>query len=296
MNTETNPVRGIVFCLISYFFISLIGIFEKSISSSIAIPVILFFQNAICLLLSLTGLLKSDIKSLKPKQPFVYLIRIASGAGCYAALFFLIRFIPVSEAMLYQYSASLWIPFIMLVWLKVRMPTKLWTGIIIGFAGMVLILKPGQSMLGMISFIGILCGILQGVSVVAIRKLSTELIPRVLFYNFLTITLFFSLFLIEYWVPITGKDLVLLCGIGVTTYLGQNLFAYSCNFAHPTTLAPVCYTSILYSGLLGWIIWHEIPDGQVLAGMFLVISGGILTIINKRISRRQEVGDRKVLA
>lgn len=287
MHTETHPTRGVVFCLISYFFISLVGIFEKSISHTLSISVILFFQSCTCLFLNLFDLLKSDIKSLKPEQPIAYIIRIGAGLGCYATLFFIIRFMPISQAMLYQYSASLWIPFIMLIWLQVRMPRKLWVGIVVGFLGMILILKPDQSMLSMVSFVGILCGVLQGISVVAIRKLSNEPILRVLFYNFLVTMLITGSFTIKYWTPIEIKDLYYCVGVGIATYLGQKFFAYSSNFAHPTTLAPICYTSILYSGLLAWILWQEVPDGATLAGMFLVVVGCILTVfLNRQINRQ----------
>jgi drug/metabolite transporter (DMT)-like permease len=288
MTTEANPMKGILFCMLSYFFISLIGIFEKSLTTSIAIPVILFFQHATGLLLTTVGFIKQNRPSLKPKQPLAYVIRISSGAGCYGALFFLIRYIPVSQAMLYQYSASLWIPFIMFIWLGVKMQRTLWSGIIIGFIGMILILKPDETMLNVVSSMGILCGILQGVSVVAIRKLANEPIPCVLFYNFLTITLLSGAFVLYDWVPVATPDLALLCGVGMATYLGQRLFAFAAHFAHPTTLAPICYTSILYSGILGWVFWNEMPDNLTLIGMGLVIAGCLLTlVINQGVKLRR---------
>lgn len=283
MHTETDPIKGILLCLFSYFFFSLIGIFEKSISSSLPISMIIFFQNLVCLGFTTLNLCHRNNISLKPQQPLAYVIRIASGAFCYIALFYLIRFIPVSEAVLYQYSASLWIPIIMSLWLRVRMPNNLWLGILVGFIGLLFILKPNHPMPSHIFLIGVLCGILQGISVVAIRKLSTEPLLRVLFYNFLIITLGSSMFAVKHWVPLSSHDLWLLFGVGLVTYLGQTIFSYASRFAHPTTLAPTCYTSILYSGIIGWIFWHEIPDNKTQLGMLLVILGCLFTIImNKK--------------
>ncbi|MDP3560754.1 MAG: DMT family transporter [Legionellaceae bacterium] len=282
MKTETNPMRGMAFCLLSYFFISLIGLFEKSISHDISIPVIMFFQSTVCVLLSVFSLFKNNIKSLKPLQPLDYLIRISSGAACYVTLFYIIRFIPISEAMLYQYSASLWIPFIMSIWLKVRMRNALWIGILVGFAGLILILKPNQSMLNVVSLVGILCGIFQAISVVAVRKLSTEPRSRVMFYNFFVVMIVSSFFAIKYWTPLNLSDFLLLCCVGITTYIGQTIFSYACNFAHPTTLAPLCYTSILYSGLIGWVVWRELPDTQAEIGIVLVVLGCVLTVLMNR--------------
>ena len=164
---ENNSLRGIFISLLGFFFVLLIGICQKGLSITISLPIIMFFQNSICLLLVIANLTKSDIKLLEIKHIGTYVIRIASGLGCFATLFYIIRFIPVSEALLYQYSASLWIPFIMLIWLNVRMVRKLWYGIIIGFIGILFILKPSASLLSVISLLGILCGILQGISMVA---------------------------------------------------------------------------------------------------------------------------------
>src|SRR5688572_12634413 len=97
---EDNPSKGILICLLSYFFVSLIGVCEKSISPAIHLPVILFAQNVICLLFTLVNSIKSDKLSFKTEHSGTYIIRILSGLGCYATLFYIIKFIPISEALL----------------------------------------------------------------------------------------------------------------------------------------------------------------------------------------------------
>jgi drug/metabolite transporter (DMT)-like permease len=290
MNTEANAFKGILICLVGYFFVSLIGICEKSISHTVTVPTILFFQSAVCLFLTIPKLLKDNFQSLKPNHINTYLVRIISGLGCFATLFYIIRYIPISEALLYQYSASLWIPFIMVMWLGVHMPRKLWIGIMIGFLGIVLILRPSKSLISVISIVGILCGILQGISMVAIRKLSvTEPILRMVFYYFLVSTLVITPFAMQSWTPIGLTDCILLIGVGVSTYIGQILLIISLRYAHPSTLAPICYTSILYSGLLGWLFWHEAPTTLTVIGMILVISGCLLTLYMSRQRAKPEV-------
>lgn len=282
--TENKPLKGIFLCLVSYFFISLIGICQKSISSEISIPVILFFQNIICLTLLMPNLIKGQVGWIQKNQFGTYFIRIASGLGCYAALFIIIRFIPISEALIYQYSASLWIPFIMFLWLKEKMDKKLWWGIVIGFMGILLILQPDSSIVSFISILGIVCGLLQGLSMVAVRKLAvTEPTVRILFYYFLISTLIVFPMAIMNWAAIAWYDLIFLIGVGLSTYLAQKFFAISLKFATPAVLAPVCYTCILYSGVIGWLFWNEIPEGITLAGMILIVFGCLLTIFMSRV-------------
>lgn len=288
MLNEISPYKGIFICLLSYFFISLIGVSEKCISHDINISTILLFQNLICLFLTTLSLLRQKIP-LQIQQSHTYVIRIMTGLGCYALLFYIIRFMPISEALLYQYTGSLWIPFIGLIWLNVKMPKKLWTGILIGFVGITLILHPTVSQINFISLIGLLCGICQGISMVAIRKLSlTEPVMRIMFYNFLIATGILLPVVILHWHPIELKDAFFLLAVGLTTYIAQKLFTISIKFTDPSILAPICYTSILYSGIFGWLIWNEVPKPITLIGMGLVIIGCILTIMMNKPSEMEE--------
>lgn len=278
--TESNPLKGILICLLGYFFASLIGIFEKLMSPAVTITEILFFQNLVCLLLTIFSLVKMDFYALKITVPGTYLIRIVSGLGCYAFLFYTIRFIPISEALIYQYSAALWIPFIMSSWLNIKMPKKQWWGIFVGFIGILFVLKPSPAFFGLVSIFGILCGVLQAFSFVAIRKLAvTEPILRVLFYYFLVGTLVSALLLIKHGSPIDLKDFILLLAIGLSTFFSQKYLNIALKYASPATLAPVCYTVILFAGLFAWLFWHEIPHNDKLAGMAMIIVGCLVTIL-----------------
>jgi drug/metabolite transporter (DMT)-like permease len=276
---EAHIMKGVLLCLLAYFFTSLIGVCEKSITGNIGIPVILFFQNAVCLLFILPAVARKGISVLKTTHVTDYIIRIGSGLGCYAVLFYIIRHIPITEALLFQYSASLWTPLIMLIWSNVRMPHHLWWGILVGFAGMVLILHPSSSMFGTITIMGILCGILQGISVVAIRKLSIcEPILQILFYYSTASVLITLPFLFKHGVPLDMRDFILLLGVGVSTYLAQKFFTHSLRYANATTLSPISYTCILFSGLLGWLFWHEAPTKATLTGMLLIIAGCLVSL------------------
>lgn len=276
---EKHPLKGIWLCMVAYLFASLIGICVKSMTTEVPLTVILFYQNIVCLLLLIPEIRKNGIIQLKTNNVTDYVVRIISGIGCSLTLFYVIRFIPISEALLYQYSAPLWIPFIMMIWLGVRLKKDIWYGIIIGFIGIIFILRPNASQAQLISLIGILCGIFQGISVVSVRRLSLkEPAFRILFYNFFFGTLIFFPFVLSSDVLLQSRDYLLLLGVGLITYLAQRFFTLSFQYANATTLGPICYTAILFSGLLGWLIWNEVIETITLFGMMLVIFGCLLSI------------------
>lgn len=288
---ETQPIKGILICILAYLFVSFIGVFKKLLVAPVPLIIILFFQSVTCFTLILPEAIKKGIKPIPKAHAITYTIRILTGLGCYLTLFYLIKYIPISQAFLYQYSASLWIPFIALMWLKKAMPKDLWVGIVIGFIGMIFILQPGHGFISLVSIMGIICGILQAISVIAIRKLSaTESTQNILFYYFLVGSLLTGLLSINHWVPLSLYDITKLILIGVCTYCAQKLVAISLSYATAATLASICYISLLFSGLLGWLIWHEIPDQTSLIGMTLVITGCICTLwFTQRRLAQQEI-------
>jgi len=281
---EKSPIRGVFLCVLAYFFASLIGIGVKSLTIAAPLTVILFYQNLICLLLLLPAIFKNGIGYFKTTNLSDYVVRIGSGIGCSLTLFYVIRFMPISEALVYQYSAPLWIPFIMSIWLGTNLKKNVWYGIILGFVGILFILKPDAPHLQLVSLIGIICGIFQGISVVSVRKLSLrEPMKRILFYNFLVGTLISLPFVFISSASFQFNDYLILIGIGVVTYIAQHFFTLSFQYANAITLAPICYTAILFSGLLGWLIWDETIVVKTLIGMIMVVSGCLLSIkVNSR--------------
>lgn len=275
---ESQPLKGILICLVAYFFVALLGLLKKILPASVSLAQILFFQSATCLLLIIPDVFKRGLKPIKAAHLSTYSIRILSGLGCYLMLFYIIRYMPLAQAFLYQYSASLWIPFISLVWLGKSMQRNLWLGILLGFVGIILILRPQHSILNAVGLCGLSCGILQGVSVVAIRKLSfTESTQNILFYYFLAGTSITMIYASLFWHPLTIFSTAMLIAIGIATFIAQKLVTVSLRYASAGTLAPICYSSLLFSGLWGWLFWQELPDHYTVLGMLLVMAGCLST-------------------
>ena len=74
------------------------------------------------------------------------------------------------------------------------------------------------------------------------------------------------------------RDFWLLLGVGLIGFLGSALLAYSFEHGKASTLAPLIYTTVVFSGIFDWLIWHHIPDFVAFLGMILVIGGSILSI------------------
>ena len=243
---------------------------------------ILFFQCWVSLLLCLPSLKKTGLRINKESSINLYFWRIVLGLTCYACLFYIYHFIPLSQGLVFQYSGGLWIPLISLLWLGLTIKRRTWLLIVIGFAGVVMQMKNAASITALVFISGAICGLLQGVTFVQVRKLTqTEPVNRMLFYYFGVGTIATFPLVINQLTSLHLHDIVLLIAIGLFTYIGQFFIAYALKFAHATTLAPFTYMSILFGGLFDWFIFHNIPNQTQLFGMLLIIAAGLMITLLK---------------
>lgn len=279
MESKENLYLTSFIALSGFFCLSVVGAFSKLISNHISIFTILFFQTGICLLCTLPLLVKRGLSSIKTTKFSLHLARDLAGILSFFCLFYSFKNIPLVNGSLLQNTAPLWLPFIAFIWLRTRMRGDLWWGILIGFIGVILILKPGGASFSIGSFSALASGILLGFTLLAVQRLAaTEPTNRILFYYFLVgVIVTGPLAYFEYVHPST-RDLLLLIGIGVFTYLAQMLVTYSFKHGKATVLAPLNYTVVIFSGLFDWLIWNNTPDFITCVGAILVAGGGILSI------------------
>ena len=275
---QKNLSLAVVCCVLAFFFNAAMGACNKLISHSVSIFTILLFQNAICFLLTLPQVIWNRC-SLKTEKWGLHLSRDLIGMAAFFFIFLALRSLPLVDGMLLQNTAPLWIPLIAFVWLGIRMRRNLWWGIIAGFIGIILILKPGTEALSIGAIYSIASGIGSAICMLLVSRLShTEPVERILFYYFLLGTILSALIsLFTFSIP-SSKDLVYLAGVGMCAFLANILMTYTFRHGKVSVLAPITYCVVIFSGMFDYLIWNHIPDLLSFLGIILVTAGSLLSI------------------
>jgi drug/metabolite transporter (DMT)-like permease len=191
-----------------------------------------------------------------------------------------VRSTPLLDAVLLSNAAPLFIPLVVYVWFGKTVRPLVWLSLLIGLVGIVLIIKPGPQMFqNPASLLALAAGIFSALALVATNKLTeTEPPTRILVYNFGLSTLLLIPFFIWAWKPLTAKQWLLLLGVGVSYALTQYLIILAYRFASAAELSPFNYSVVIFSGLLGWYFFGNVPDTVAILGTLLICAGGILSI------------------
>lgn len=279
-----KPLIGSLLAIFAFLCLSLAGVFSKIETGKLPVMTIFFFQFFVPLLLFAPWVLRQGLWRVKTKRLGFHLARDVGGVTSYFLYLYSLHTVPLVNATLLLYASPIWVPLILLVWLKIKVQGKLWWGILIGFVGVLCILKPdGAEFVHVGTLFAVISGVIYAFTTVCVRLLLTSEPPeRILFYLFLVGSLLTLPFVIVQWQPLTMHQFVVLVAAGLSMLGCQFAFTQCLRFINASTAAVFSYSGVVFSGLFGFIIWHHVPDRIALFGILFVVIGGVLTILIAR--------------
>ena len=154
---------------------------------------------------------------------------------------------------------------------------------IVGFVGILIYARPFTSGFDSNALLGAVGALFGGLVVVAIKRLAkTETTTVIMFYYAFwnaVIALVPSVFV---WVWPQGMEWALLTLIGFLGIAGQSLITRGVHYGDTTLLAPLDYTRIIYSSIIGYFIFGELPGLWSVAGMALIVISSIYLVISEK--------------
>jgi drug/metabolite transporter (DMT)-like permease len=281
-----HPTRGALYIVLAALLFSSMGGLIRVASLQLNNETVVFLRNLFGLLVLLPWLARRGIGRLSTRHPGLHLLRSLAGLAAMYCFFYAISQLALSEAVLLNFSAPLFIPFIAAIWLQERVPIRVLWAVAIGFAGAVLIMRPGLGVFQPAAGIGLASGFFAALAMVTVRRLSSSEPPtRVVFYYGLICTSVSSIPLLWAWQSPQPTVLGTLFLAGIFATAGQLALTQGYRYAPAAQAGPFIYTSVLFAGLYGWWFWAEIPDVLSLSGTVLIVMAGILAIRARRRSR-----------
>jgi drug/metabolite transporter (DMT)-like permease len=170
------------------------------------------------------------------------------------------------------------------VFLKERIGWRRLTAILIGFAGVLIIIRPGPAGFDIWSLMG-----LGSVLAVVVRDLVTrgmsQALPSVTVALSAAVTVL-GLGLVgtamQGWQPVALMDLLRLVGAAVALIIGYLTVVMTMRVGEISFIAPFRYMALLWAIVLGWLAFGQLPDVLTLFGAGLVVATGIFTFWRER--------------
>jgi len=283
-----TPLRAALLMLGSTLAFGLMAIAIRYATRYVPTQEVAFFRNAFGLLALLPMLIRPGSAPLKTQQLPRYFLRSAIGLASMLCAFWAIGHLPISQAISLSYSTPLFVTIAAVLWLGETVRMRRWAAVIIGFIGVLIIVRPGSTSFTPGTLVAVGAAVLSSLVAIQIKQLTrVDSADTVVFYTYVfwvPLSLVPALFV---WVWPTGLAWVWLVATGVLGTLGQLLWTRALRLGEVSALTPISFMQLPLVSLLGWLLFNETLD------RWTVIGAGIILGANAYIAHREAVLARR---
>tara|TARA_B100000029_G_scaffold479762_2_gene527118 strand:- start:407 stop:1351 length:945 start_codon:yes stop_codon:yes gene_type:complete len=269
----TAAAKGAILMIVaSLFFSTMVGGIRE-VSSSIPAIETVFFRNLFGLMALSPLFFRHGLGILRANRYGLLLVR-----GCMALVFqvtwfYAVSVVPVADAVALSFTAPLFTTVLAIIVLKEVVRLRRWTATLVGFAGAILILRPGFAELDPNLLIVILSAAGMAAAFIVIKILSrTESSTTIVAYLNLFMVpaaLIPSLFV---WQWPTAEELMWLIMVGVSGTCAHLAMTKAFAIAETTVIMPFDFTRLPFTALIGYIAFSEVPDIWTWVGAAIIFS------------------------
>ena len=283
---------GIVFMLISAFFVAFIALSGKILTTHTPLTTLIFLRSFLPLLIVSWVVFLTDNKLSADNMPLHGLRALFVTLSQYCLFYYLTQGSLLVGTLLYS-TSPLFAPIISRFALGQGIKPKTIISIIISFIGVILIIKPNMHTVNLLALVGLGAGFFNACSQVTlhrcVQKQSPLIIAWIMYGLCSCIALFpFLIFFHEsnihflfsgHAVSAIWLLLIFFAFSSITNQAARSMAYKQVNKA--SSLSPFLYASILFSGILDWWMYDLLPDRYSIVGALLIITGGVVMVVRK---------------
>lgn len=244
----------------------------KLVAPNLPTPLLVFLRCFIGLCIVLPLVIPRGLEFLKTPRLKSHLLRSVFSLCAMSCFFFALAHVGLAEATLLNSTSPIFIGVLAMLILGEHMTRFTMIALIVGFAGVALILKPGTAVFTIGAIAGLASAFFIACAKILIRHMAdTEPVLRTLFYFSLLSSLYSSIPLLWFWQTPAVGDVLIMVLAGAAGTVGQLLLTYAFTHNNAVMVAPFSYVIVLVAAVIGWIGWQELPDPESVAGALLVV-------------------------
>ena len=214
----------------------------------------------------------------------LHVARGVLGVATLALFTFGVRHLPLADAYAIFFVAPLLITALAVPILGERVDRARWRAIAVGFAGVLIVLRPTTAGTLTLPGLAILATALgYALSAITVRVLGrTDTTQSMVFWLMTFIAIGAGLLALPAWRPLANEHWWTVVGLGVSGSIGQWAVTEAFRRGEASFIAPFEYTALVWGMGLDWFVWSTRPALITLAGASVIIASGVFLVRRER--------------
>lgn len=218
-------------------------------------------------------------RALRTKALPLHALRGAGAVLAAWAFILALRDMQLAEASTLLFTAPIFVALLSVLVLKERLDLYRGIALIGGFAGVLIVLRPGVEAFQPSALLPVISAILYAFLLLAARRVPrNESMWTLMLYMTVFPLLFTSFVMFMDWPELTVWDAILFASTALLSTFGLTLISQAFRIGEATLVAPLDYTMLLWASMLGFLVFGDVPTIWTYAGAAAIIGGSGLLI------------------
>jgi len=269
--------RGIAFMLLSVALFSGMDGLIKWLGAEYPTLQIVFFRSLFAFVpLSVLLYRSGSLAALKTRSLLGHGLRAMAGLSAMSIFFYAFTQMPLANVIAIGFAAPLFVTALSVPLLGERVGPRRWTAIVLGFVGVLIMVRPDDGVFAPVAWLVLAGTVFYALAMIFVRRLSrTETSIAIVFYFTLACTLASGAVLPFVWVTPDALGWLLLAAVGLIGGLAQLAMTVAFRLAEASVVAPFDYSAMLWTALIGYLFWQEVPGLNIWLGVVVVVASGL---------------------
>ena len=291
-----SPIKSIYYLIAGVTVFSLQDVIIKWISGKYPVNEIVLIRSCFAIIpILFIAHLEGGVQLLRTTNLWGHIIRSFFMFCAYICFYLSLAALPLAETVSLFFSAPIFITILSAIFLGEKVEIRSWIAVLVGFLGVIIMLRPDFKMIDPAALLAILTAFLYAIASIITRRLGrTENGVSMAFYLTVTYIIFSTIFTIalnniavtqtihpslnfllrEWRLPSQG-DLFLFTIIGLIAAAGFYFLSQAYRLAQPSSIASFEYIAVPLSVIWGYLFFKDILEFQSVAGMILIVASGL---------------------
>jgi len=315
MSKKNNNPRGIILILIAMMVFSVQDGIMKYIFNFVSLYEVYLIRTLVSFGLILIFLkVKKEKIVFKSQYPLLTFCRVILFFFGFSSFYISLTVLPLGFATALFFVTPFLITIFAHFFLKEEIGIRRWSAVVVGFIGVYITLNPDFNNFNYLSLLPILCAFCYSLSMIIIKKTSEKdsVYTQTFTFYFGAIifsTIFYFLigdgqyntsdhpasqFIFREWFVDLESSILFMATTGLTATVAFLLLFTAYSIASPAVVSPFEYSILLWSPLIGWIYFNEIPSLNTVIGILIIVSSGIYIFMREK-AQEQLIATEKPL-
>jgi drug/metabolite transporter (DMT)-like permease len=280
---DNHVVRGIMFMIGATVMFAISNAISKWVVASYPVGEVMFARSFSSLIVCSAFMLPATgLAVFATQRVRDHLARGLSQAISQTFTVIAFSLMPLAGAIAINFSAPLFSGLVSVLWLKERAGAARWGTLLVGFVGVLVVVQPGADSFQLGALFALANAVMYGSVTVAVRGMSkTESANTLLMWQMVTLAVFHAFLLVFGFRWPTPQDAALFGSMGVANAAAQYLWTKALHAAPATAVSPFYYFLLVWSLVLGFFVWGDIPTVSLLAGSGIVVASGLFLLFHE---------------